>query len=68
MHHTHTDRLPPQPIHIHPPPSPGFVAVPGFASPEEVAAMRGRAGQLVEAFDPASISIFSTKDDNQVRV
>lgn len=45
----------------------GFLAVPGFASPEEVAAMRARAEALVDAFDPASISIFSTRDDNQAR-
>jgi hypothetical protein len=46
--------------------TPGFVAVPGFASSAEIAALRARAGELVEAFDPASVSIFSTKDDNQV--
>lgn len=48
--------------------SPGFLAVPGFASAEEVAALRARADELVAAFDPQSVSIFSTKYDDQVRV
>lgn len=33
----------------------------GFASPEEVAELRQRAGELVDEFDPAQISVFSTK-------
>lgn len=45
----------------------GFLVVPGFASKQEVAALRARAGELVEGFDPESISIFSTKDDNQAQ-
>ncbi|GBF96611.1 hypothetical protein Rsub_09357 [Raphidocelis subcapitata] len=45
----------------------GFVVVPGFASPEEVAALRARAEALVDSFDPATVSIFSTKDDNQAQ-
>ena len=58
-----TSFLPPRPI-----PRKGFVAVPDFASPEEVAALRTRAGALVDAFDPASVtSVFSTKDDNQAQ-
>eukprot|EP00877_Chromochloris_zofingiensis_P007458 jgi/Chrzof1/2966/Cz12g06100.t1 len=43
----------------------GFLAVPDFASREQTAAMISRANQLVEQFDPASISIFSTRDDNK---
>ena len=42
----------------------GFLVLPGFASASEVAALRKRAGELVEAFDPQTISVFTTK--NQV--
>ncbi|KAI8468442.1 MAG: hypothetical protein J3K34DRAFT_522911 [Monoraphidium minutum] len=45
----------------------GFLVVPGFAAAEEVAALRARADELVAAFDPESVSIFSTKDDNQAQ-
>lgn len=39
----------------------GYLALPGFKSDEEIAALRARAGQIVDAFDPAtSRSIFTT--------
>jgi phytanoyl-CoA hydroxylase len=40
----------------------GFLAIPGFASPEEVAALRARANELVQSADltAAASSIFST--------
>ena len=39
----------------------GFLVIPDFASPDEVAAVRRRADELVEAFDPSSVprSIFT---------
>jgi phytanoyl-CoA hydroxylase len=41
----------------------GFLVVPDFKSASQVAALRARAQEIVEAFDPAeSISIFTTKD------
>lgn len=40
----------------------GYLVVPGFASPQEVAALKERAEALVEGFDPESISIFTTKN------
>ena len=39
----------------------GFLVVPNFASPDEVAAMKARAEQLVEDFDPQTVSVFSTR-------
>ncbi len=45
----------------------GFLAIPGFATREECAAMMQRANELVAGFDPATRSIFSTADDNKVR-
>jgi len=43
----------------------GFLVVPEFATAQEVAAMKQRATELVDGFDPATISIFSTYDDSQ---
>jgi phytanoyl-CoA hydroxylase len=41
----------------------GFLALPDFKSAAEIAALRSRAQQLVDAFDPASSqTIFSTND------
>jgi phytanoyl-CoA hydroxylase len=41
----------------------GFVVLPGFKPAEAVAALRRRAGELVEAFDPtAGAEVFSTRD------
>jgi hypothetical protein len=44
--------------------SEGYLIIPDFASDEECTTLISRMGQLVAAFDPAAISIFSTK--NQV--
>ena len=44
----------------------GFLVLPGFKSPAEIAAVRARAGQIVAAFDPAeSRSIFTTNDQGK---
>ncbi|HEY5257388.1 MAG TPA: phytanoyl-CoA dioxygenase family protein [Candidatus Baltobacteraceae bacterium] len=44
----------------------GFLLFPEFKSPAQVTALRARAGQIVEAFDPSeSISIFSTENQAQ---
>lgn len=41
----------------------GFLAIPGFASNQEVAALRQRARELVDDFDPSSSpSVFSTRN------
>ncbi|KAK9918248.1 hypothetical protein WJX75_002555 [Coccomyxa subellipsoidea] len=39
----------------------GFLVIEGFASPSEVAEVRQRAAELVEGFQPATRSVFSTK-------
>lgn len=39
----------------------GFLVIEGFASPSEVAEVRQRAAELVEGFEPATRSVFSTK-------
>jgi phytanoyl-CoA hydroxylase len=41
----------------------GFLLIPDFKSPAEVAALRARAEQIVEEFDPETISIFSARDE-----
>jgi phytanoyl-CoA hydroxylase len=42
----------------------GFAVIPGFKSAAEIAALRARAAEIVEAFDPAKASgIFSTRDE-----
>lgn len=41
----------------------GFVILPNFKSPDEIAALRRRAEEIVDAFDPdASRAIFTTRD------
>ncbi|WP_313704041.1 phytanoyl-CoA dioxygenase family protein [Massilia sp.] len=41
----------------------GFIVLPNFKSPEEIAALRRRAEEIVDAFDPAkSRAIFTTRD------
>jgi phytanoyl-CoA hydroxylase len=41
----------------------GFLVIPGFKSLAEIAALRRRAEEIVDAFDPAeSRAIFTTKD------
>jgi len=41
----------------------GFIILPNFKSPEEIAALRRRAEEIVDAFDPAeSRAIFTTRD------
>ena len=41
----------------------GFIIIPNFKSAEEIAALRARAAQVVDDFDPsASQGIFTTKD------
>ena len=43
----------------------GFLAIPGFSSPQEISDLRKRAEELVDGFDPSSSSsVFSTR--NQV--
>lgn len=44
----------------------GFLVVEGAASREECKALKKRANAIVEDFDPAAVSIFSTK--NQVHL
>ena len=48
----------------------GFLVIPDFASPDEVAGMLRRADELVEAFDPSSVprSIFTTKDLSLIHI
>jgi len=44
----------------------GYVVVPDFKSAAEIAALRERAGAIVDAFDPAeSVSIFTTKEQER---
>jgi phytanoyl-CoA hydroxylase len=43
----------------------GYLVLPGFKSASEIAALRARAAQIVEAFDPReSMAIFSTKEQS----
>ncbi|MGC2244824.1 MAG: phytanoyl-CoA dioxygenase family protein [Candidatus Aquilonibacter sp.] len=43
----------------------GFIVFPNFKSPQEIVALRERAGEIVDAFDPTeAASIFSTKNDS----
>ncbi|PSC71492.1 phytanoyl-dioxygenase [Micractinium conductrix] len=39
----------------------GFLVLEGFSSPEEVAQLKARGEELVEAFDAENVSIFSTR-------
>ncbi|WP_394781659.1 phytanoyl-CoA dioxygenase family protein [Undibacterium sp.] len=44
----------------------GYLVLPGFKSPAEIAALRQRAAQIVDAFDPAdSVSIFTTQEQEK---
>ncbi len=44
----------------------GFVVLPGFRDAAAIAALRARAGGIVEAFDPSeAISIFTTRDQGR---
>ena len=44
----------------------GFIVIPGFKSLEEIAALRRRAEEIVDAFDPnESRAIFTTKDQER---
>jgi phytanoyl-CoA hydroxylase len=46
----------------------GFVALPGFKSPAEIAALRARAAEIVDAFDPRTPgAVFSTRDDAKTK-
>ena len=41
----------------------GYIVLPGFKDPREIAAVRARAAQIVDAFDPAEgSSIFTTQN------
>jgi len=43
----------------------GFAVIPGFKAAGEIAALRARAAEIVDAFDPAKASgIFSTRDES----
>lgn len=44
----------------------GFIVIPNFKSPDEIAALRRRAEDIVEAFDPSeSRAIFTTRDQER---
>ncbi len=43
----------------------GYLVVPGFLSPARCAALRERARELVEAFDPTTVSVFSTREQTR---
>jgi phytanoyl-CoA hydroxylase len=43
----------------------GYLVLPDFKSPDDIARLRKRAGEIVDAFDPSeSRSIFSTREQN----
>src|SRR6202030_4105401 len=42
----------------------GFLIIPNFKSAEEIAALRARAEQIVDDFDPKIVSIFSTRGES----
>src|SRR5688572_9132833 len=45
----------------------GYLALPGFKSPADIASVRERAAEIVDAFDPAqSRSVFSTRRQAKV--
>lgn len=44
----------------------GYIVIPDFKSPEQIAALRQRAAEIVDAFDPAqSRSIFTTREQDK---
>ncbi|QBE64668.1 phytanoyl-CoA dioxygenase family protein [Pseudoduganella lutea] len=44
----------------------GFLVIPGFKSPDDIAALRAGAAHIVDAFDPGAASgIFTTKDQER---
>ncbi len=43
----------------------GYLVIDDFKSADEVAALRRRAGEIVEAFDPHEAGIFSTNDQTR---
>jgi phytanoyl-CoA hydroxylase len=44
----------------------GFIVLPGFKNPEQIAALRARAEAIVDAFDPnESRAIFTTRDQER---
>jgi hypothetical protein len=46
----------------------GFIVLPGFKNPEQIAALRARAEAIVDAFDPnESRAIFTTRDQERAR-
>lgn len=46
----------------------GFLVIPGFKAHGEIAALRARAAEIVDAFDPAeSTAIFTTKDEAKTK-
>jgi phytanoyl-CoA hydroxylase len=46
----------------------GFLVVPGFKDADEIAALRARAAEIVDAFDPAESSgIFTTRDESATK-
>ena len=48
--------------------STGFLVLENFAAPEEVQRLRKRAEQLVDDFEPESVSVFSTKSQVTFKV
>src|SRR5205823_2232928 len=41
----------------------GYIVIPGFKSADEIARLRERAGEIVDAFDPReSCAVFTTRD------
>jgi phytanoyl-CoA hydroxylase len=41
----------------------GYIVIPNFKSPEDIARLRARASEIVDAFDPAeSRAVFTTRD------
>ncbi|HEV3087180.1 MAG TPA: phytanoyl-CoA dioxygenase family protein [Candidatus Elarobacter sp.] len=46
----------------------GFLVVPGFKPDGEIAALRARAAEIVEAFDPSeSSAVFTTRDESRTK-
>jgi phytanoyl-CoA hydroxylase len=40
----------------------GYVVIEDFKSNDEIALLRGRAQEIVDAFDPAEVHVFTTED------